>query len=865
MKKIGLVFLIGFVFSCGEQAMEEESNFPPEENRFIKEVFVSNLYEPTELVILPDEKILFTQRRGGIWSYDLNTAEFIQYDSIAVYHENEDGLMGMALDPEFEQNNWIYLYYSPVGDTPVQNLSRFNYTPSGLTDEVIVMQVPVQRDECCHTGGSIQFGPDGLLYLSTGDNTNPFASNGYSPSDERPGRAAWDAQRTSSNTNDLRGKILRIKPQADGSYSIPDGNLFEDDDPITRPEIYVMGCRNPYRISVDSKRNWLFWGDVGPDANEDGENRGPRGHDEFNVAQSAGYYGWPLFVGNNSAYRDFDFAANESGPAFDPKKPVNNSPNNTGLKQLPPARPAKIYYPYAKHEVFPQVNNGGRNAMAGPVYYADEYNGTNKFPTYFDGRVLFFDWIRGFIYFLELDESGNPADWYPFMPKTEFNNVIDMEFGPDGSLYMIEYGTGWFTQNLDARLSRINYVKGNRTPILNATLSKRNGAAPLEVVFDASSSIDYDDDKLQYAWHVDNEKFKDSIFTHTFEKEGVYYPELVLSDGKGNEQRKQFVVEVGNEPPVVTINIIGNQSFFWKGREVSYDVSVNDMEDEQAKTGIDKSTILFDIAHYQSSDLAESLGHQVPVSDGLSLIQSMDCKSCHKAQEQSIGPSYTAVAERYQNDQGALNYLTHKIINGGGGVWGEQAMAAHPDLSNEDAQRIVEYILSLAHTNNYPLSGAYTTDKSVGRYLFTAMYEDQGKEPLRPIQVTENRWLLPTKRTADIFDSSEGIQVRRGRINRTYHGSWIGYQQIDLTDMAQIRLYPGNIDEGGTISVRTGSAAGESLGSVSLMPGADKDVYTIDLNPVSGYHDLYITFQNEGEENNLLAINEIEFVPKRQR
>ncbi len=150
------------------------------------------------------------------------------------------------------------LYYSPVGDEPVQHLSRFTYTAKGLINEVVMLKVPVQREECCHTGGSIQFGSDGLLYLSTGDNSNPFDSKGFSPSDERPGRSAWDAQKSSANTNDLRGKILRIKPEADGSYSIPEGNLFVDDDPLTKPEIYVMGCRNPYRISVDPKRGWLL-------------------------------------------------------------------------------------------------------------------------------------------------------------------------------------------------------------------------------------------------------------------------------------------------------------------------------------------------------------------------------------------------------------------------------------------------------------------------------------------------------------------------------------------------------------------------------------------------------------------------------
>ena len=163
--------------------------------------------------------------------------------TIPVHSEFEDGLMGVALDPEYDKNNWIYLYYSPAGKTPVQHLSRFELVGENLNmeSEIIMLKVPVQRDECCHTGGSIEFGPDGNLFLSTGDDTNPFKSNGFAPIDERPNRKPWDAQRSSGNTNDLRGKILRIHPEPDGTYTIPEGNLFPKDDPLSKPEIIRNG------------------------------------------------------------------------------------------------------------------------------------------------------------------------------------------------------------------------------------------------------------------------------------------------------------------------------------------------------------------------------------------------------------------------------------------------------------------------------------------------------------------------------------------------------------------------------------------------------------------------------------------------
>ena len=107
-----------------------------------------------------------------------------------------------------------------------------------MTSEQVIIEIPTQREECCHAAGSLEFGPNGNLFISTGDNTSPRESDGFSPSDEREGRGPFDAQKYSSNTNDLRGKILRIKPTADG-YEIPKGNLFAADGSEGRPEIYV--------------------------------------------------------------------------------------------------------------------------------------------------------------------------------------------------------------------------------------------------------------------------------------------------------------------------------------------------------------------------------------------------------------------------------------------------------------------------------------------------------------------------------------------------------------------------------------------------------------------------------------------------
>ena len=243
----------------------------PEENRFTKVVLDQKLDEPTELAVFKDGRVLFIERKGKVKLYNPATQQTKVIAEIPVsglYNPDkegkqktaEDGLLGLALDPNYEKNHWIYLYYSPKGDKPYNALYRYEMHGDelDLSTKHLILEVATQRDECCHTGGSIAFDAKGNLFLSTGDNTNPFASAGYSPSDEQSGRSAWDAQRSSGNTNDLRGKILRIHPEPNGtagaaSYTSPEGNLFPQGMAGTRPEIYVMGNRNPYRISVDQK------------------------------------------------------------------------------------------------------------------------------------------------------------------------------------------------------------------------------------------------------------------------------------------------------------------------------------------------------------------------------------------------------------------------------------------------------------------------------------------------------------------------------------------------------------------------------------------------------------------------------------
>lgn len=447
----------GIAWAMGDEAL---ASTMPGEEKFTRTVLDFNLDEPMELDELPGEGILFVERRGALKLYDFVTEETRVVAQLPVFYGNEDGLLGLAVDPEYQDNGWIYLFYSLQGEESRQHVSRFTLAQGELdfNSETVLLEIPTDRS-CCHSGGALEFGPDGNLYIGVGDNTNPFESDGFSPIDERPGRAAWDAQRSAANSMDLRGKILRIRPEQDGSYSIPEGNLFPPGTPDSRPEIYVMGCRNPFRFGFDSVTGDLYWGDVGPDAGKTESGRGPMGYGEFDRARAAGFWGWPYTRGNNQAYHRYDFATETSGPLFDTARPINDSPNNTGIRDLPQPQQSIVWYSYGHSEEFPWLGSGGVNPMAGPMFHrADFPAGANTFPRYFENTLFLYEWMRDWITVVRFDSRGEQLRRAePFMPSNKFSHPMDMMFASDGSMYLLEYGQKWNSQNMDARLNRISY------------------------------------------------------------------------------------------------------------------------------------------------------------------------------------------------------------------------------------------------------------------------------------------------------------------------------------------------------------------------------------------------------------------------
>ncbi|MBU6535229.1 ThuA domain-containing protein [Streptomyces mayonensis] len=552
--------------------------------------------EPMSLAVLPDRSVLHTARDGTLRLTDQGGVTKVA-GQIPVYSHDEEGLQGVGVDPDFENNRAIYLYYAPPLDTPagdapengtaedfapfdgVNRLSRFVLKDDGTLDmasEKKVLDVAASRGTCCHVGGDIAFDAEGNLYLSTGDDTNPFASDGFTPIDERADRnPAFDARRSAGNTNDLRGKLLRIKVAEDGSYTIPEGNLFEPGTEKTRPEIYAMGFRNPFRISVDQKTGTVYVGDYGPDAGAADPNRGPAGQVEFAKVTEAANFGWPFCTGANDPYVDYDFATGTSGETFDCAAPKNTSPHNTGLTDLPPAQAAWI--PYDDDSV-PEFGSGSESPMGGPVYrYDPDLDSSVKFPEEYDGDFFAGEFGRQWIKRIEQNADGTVASINDF-PWTG-TQIMDMEFGPDGALYVLDYGLSWFQGDENSGLYRIENAADGYTPIVEASADKTSGAAGLKVKFTATAA-DADSPDLTYAWDFgDGTKGEGLTPTHKYKEVGTYTATFTATDPEGNTGNASVRIVVGNTAPTVKIDVPGNGALAAFGDPVPFKVTVTDPEE----------------------------------------------------------------------------------------------------------------------------------------------------------------------------------------------------------------------------------------------------------------------------------------------
>ncbi|MFB6673349.1 PQQ-dependent sugar dehydrogenase [Streptomyces sp. NPDC056390] len=732
--------------------------------------------EPMSLAVLPDRKVLHTSRDGILRLTDENGTTKVA-GKLDVYSHDEEGLQGVGVDPKFSDNHFIYLYYAPPLDTPAgdapndgtaadfkpfdgyNQLSRFVLNADGTLDnasEKKILEIPTSRGICCHVGGDIDFDKDGNLYLSTGDDSNPFSSDGYTPIDEQPTRnPAYDARRSAGNSNDLRGKVLRIKVNDDATYSIPDGNLFAPGTDKTRPEIYAMGFRNPFRISVDKPTGIVYVGDYGPDAGTADPKRGPAGQVEFNRITKAGNFGWPYCTGDNDAYIDYDFATKTSGAAFDCAAPKNTSPHNTGIVDLPPAQPAWI--PYDGGSV-PEFGTGSESPMGGPVYRYDAANTSPvKFPEAYDGDFFAGEFGRQWIKRIEQDGDGKVTSINPF-PWTG-TQVMDMAFGPDGALYVLDYGLSWFGGDENSGLYRIENATDGHSPVVDAKVDKTSGQAPLRARF-SSTATDADSDALTYSWNFgDGTTGTGAAPSHTYKKNGTYTATVTAKDATGRTGSADAHIVVGNTAPKVTLELPADGQLFTFGDEVPFKVKVTDPEDGT----IDCSKVK--VTHILGHD---SHGHPITSANGCSGTIKTSADSEHDPNANIFGVFDAEYTDQGANGQPALTthdqnvtQQKHRQAEHYGDSKGISITAHTPaeggktvgDINNGDWISFKPYVLSNVKSFSASVASAGSggtleirSGSATGRLLGSAKVEPTGSwETYKDVTGTISK--APTKTT----------------------------------------------------------------------------------------------------------------------
>ncbi len=645
-----------------------------------------------------------------------------------------------------------------------------------------------------------------------------------------------DARRTALNTNDLRGKVLRIKVADDGSYTSPAGNLFAAGTAQTRPEIYAMGFRNPFRIQVD-ENDVAYITDYSPDSTPPEAFRGPSGTGRVEIVRKPANYGWPLCYRTDLPYYRWDF--NTSTTLGTPYEcdgtgagPQNTSRWNTGLQRTPPITNPDIHYTFQQGtwgtpcfgsynrtpavpcaNTWPELGNGGVGPHGATKYNYDPDNPSEtKFPPYYDESVFFGEFTRDYLKEIKLDEDGKvlkinnlldcgAANVTP-APRFECDNPMDMQFGKDGSFYLLTYGDGFFAQNPDAGMYRWDYTAGEQSPRAVISATPTSGTAPLRVQFSSEGSRDPDEnDSIRYEWDFDGNGTVDSADAnpvHTYTQNGTYTAILRVVDSSGKSDRKTTTIVVGNTAPTVVINTPVDGDFFAWGERIPYTVTVTDPEDGTIDCSRVVTTfVLIHDTHGHGEDqqtgctgtlqtLAEDASHGGYIAGGISV-------------------SYTDAAA---GGQAALTTTTQHVI---------QQRRQQPEFANEAVRGLQFPAIAAAANEPDPGGGQAASAIDPGDYF-----------------ALNNRYYLGN------MNKQITIRYAGGSANNTAGNPRMGFD------------------------VRLDSPTGPIAGSGTLVStGANNNTYTSQTFPLdfTGSHRLYLVFRqvNDLVPTGMGLINWVEF------
>jgi glucose/arabinose dehydrogenase/chitodextrinase len=493
---------------------------------------VASVNQPTGLAFTPDGRLLITEKPGRLRVFTNSLQSTAALDlSSKVCQESERGLLSVAVDFEFSQNNYIYVFYtynkpgSNCGNTAVNRVSRFvlgSNNQVNPSSEVVLLD-NISSFAGNHNGGDLGFGKDGYLYVSVGDAGCDYAGNSGCAGDN-------DAAK---DTFTLLGKILRITREGD----IPPGNPFTGSDSARCKtgntsagkicqETYATGLRNPFRIAFDpnSSTTKFHINDVGQNVWE-----------EVNLGQAGANYGWNTREGNC------------------PNGSSSGCGTVSGL-----ANPIYAY------------QHNGCNSITGGAFIPNGF-----WPPDYDNGYLFSDYVCGKIFLLK--KSGSSYTATDFVTGLGGSSAVHLTFGPNGSgrsLYYTTFSGG-------GQVRRINYTgNANRAPIASFRASLRSGGVPLVVSFDASASTDPDGNALTYSWDFgDGTTGLGRTIQKTFTKAGKFSVVLTVRDSNGATSSYLRTVFPGNTAPSVSISSPSATARFSVGQSVTIQGAASDAQD----------------------------------------------------------------------------------------------------------------------------------------------------------------------------------------------------------------------------------------------------------------------------------------------
>ncbi|MBI3767690.1 MAG: PQQ-dependent sugar dehydrogenase [Deltaproteobacteria bacterium] len=542
---------------------------------FQETIVWSGLTQPTAIRFAPDGHVFVTEKSGIVKVFDSisdPTPKVFADLRTEVHNYWDRGLLGLAVDPNFPANPYVYVLYTldaAAGGTPPR-WGTFGGTsddcpdpPGGTSGGCVVagrlsrlqatgdVMVPggeqALLENWCqqfpsHSIGTLLFGPDGALYVSAGDGASftfvDYGQTGFpvvNPCGDPPGGVggtqtpptaeggALRAQdiRTIGDTVGFNGTILRVDPATGGP--LPDNPLADGSIPGAE-RIIAHGLRNPFRMTMRPGTSELWIGDVGWSDWEEIDRL-----DSVSDRVVANF-GWPCYegIGRQPGYQSAGLAICQ------------------GLYDTPGAVTDPVYtYSHAEQVVPGEACSAGSSSISALAFYPG-----GNYPQSYDGALFFADYSRNCIWTMSQGANGepDPATRATFAAGT--SAPVDLEVGPAGDLFYVDINNG--------RIIRIQYTASDQPPTAVVEADVTNGPAPLVVQLDGSLSSDPDvGDTLLYAWDFDGTgDFLGSTEVapqHTFGA-GTYTVRLRVTDSAGASSIASIVVTAGNTAPQATIS-----------------------------------------------------------------------------------------------------------------------------------------------------------------------------------------------------------------------------------------------------------------------------------------------------------------------